>query len=492
MSNVDSIKIRMYNTGSVGDCLLLLFQKAGQTTFTMLIDCGGFNTSTAAISACVTDIKNTISNNSIDLVVLTHEHEDHASGFNQAKSIFDTIEFKRVWMSWAENDKDRLAKKLFQEKGKKIKELTAALSIQQKRLQGLSRSNPELAGFKRNIELRKKNVADTLELLRFESGSPEKRATSSLKISDAMQYVKNKSKLKLKAKMYKKPGQVINGKEDLPGTEGIKFYILGPPYDEDLHGIKNDLDTHELYSLTRHLAMSQKEMQFKGLIDLANGTHTSPFNDKYAARGTEKTELEKKYNSRDMNWRQIEEDWLDSSDELAIALTDFVNNTSLAFAMEFEDSGKVLLFPADAQSGNWMSWHDKTVKDNMEKNGGKNAETLLNKTVFYKVGHHGSHNGTASKSGLEMMPNTGMIAFMPLIKDKVPYVWDRTGKNFPAIPLYNKLIDKTNGAIVRTDEGVITDPRAKELREQNLTAALRTKLANASANPLYKEWEVTV
>jgi len=34
--------------------------------------------------------------------------------------------------------------------------------------------------------------------------------------------------------MYKKPGQVINGKEELPGTEGIKFFILGPPYDEDL------------------------------------------------------------------------------------------------------------------------------------------------------------------------------------------------------------------------------------------------------------------
>ena len=491
MSNVDAIKIRMYNTGSVGDCLLLSFQKAGVTTFNMMIDCGGFNTSTAAISACAADIKNIIVNNSLDLVVLTHEHEDHASGFNQAKSIFDTIEFKRVWMSWAENDKDQLAKKLFQEKGKKIKELTAALSLQQKRLHSLSRSNPEVTGFKRNLELRKKNVTDTLELLRFESGSPEKRAGKSLKISDAMQYVKNKSKLKLKSKMYKKPGQVINGKDDLPGTEGIKFYILGPPYDENLSGIKNDLDSSELYSLTRHLAMTNKQMQFKALIDSANGTHSSPFNDKYAAKGNDKTELEKKYNNREMNWRQIEEDWLDTSDELAIALTDFVNNTSLAFAIEFEDTGKVLLFPADAQSGNWMSWHDPKVKSDLIKNGGKDAETLLGKTVFYKVGHHGSHNGTASKSGLEKMPDTGMVAFMPLIKDKVPYVWDKTGKNFPAIPLYKKLIEKTNGAIVRTDEGVITDPRAKELREQNLTAAMRTKLTNASANPLYKEWEVT-
>ncbi len=490
MSLVDTIKIRMYNTGSVGDCFLLSFQKGGVTTFNMLIDCGGFNTSKATITACVSDIKNTIGNNSLDLVVLTHEHEDHASGFNEARAVFDTIEFKKVWMSWAENNKDRIAKKLFEEKGKKLKALVATLTQQQQRLQRLSRSNEEVAGFKRTLELRKKNVTDTLELLRFESGIGMTRAAKGLKVSDAMEYVRGKSKLKLKTKMYKKPGQVIHGSNELPGAEGLKFFILGPPYDEELTGIKNDQDHNEMYSLTRHLAMSGRDMQLKAITDLSRGNQASPFSKKYEVVGKEKANLMKEYNSSRLKWRQIEEDWLDSSDELAIALTDFVNNTSLAFAIGFENSDKVLLFPADAQSGNWMSWHNDVVKDALVRNGGRDADSLLKSTVFYKVGHHGSHNGTASKSGLEKMPDKGMIAFMPLQKDKVPFVWDREGKNFPAMPLYEKLIDKTSGAIIRSDEGVIKHQRAKDLRDQNLDAAMRTKLANASANPLYHEWEV--
>lgn len=490
MSTVDAIKIKMYNTGSVGDCLLLSFQKNGQTSFNMLIDCGGFSSSKADITACVADIKNSISNNSIDLVVLTHEHKDHASGFNQAKTLFDTLDFKRVWMSWAENDKDPIAKKLFREKGKKIKALTAALTLQLKRLQGLSRSNTDITGFKRSIALRKVNVERTLGLLHFESGEADKNAALSLTISDAMVYVKKKSKLKLKSKMFKKPGQVIHGKDDLPGTEGIKFFILGPPYDGDLSGIKNDEDRTEMYSLSKQLAMGMREMQLKAITDSVNGTSSSPFTNKYMAALKEKALLLKNYNSREMSWRQIEDDWLDSADELAIALNDFVNNTSLAFAIEFESSGKVLLFPADAQSGNWMSWHNEKVSEDLIKNGGKNADTLLRNTVFYKVGHHGSHNGTASKSGLDRMPDKGVVAYMPLIKAKVPVVWDRNGDNFPFQPLYKKLIEKTSGAVLRTDEGAIKDVRAKELREQNLTTEMQNRLNKASVNPLFLEWEV--
>ena len=111
----------MYHTGSVGDCFLLLFEKAGVTTFSMLIDCGGYKTKKVLITQAAQDIKNSVVNNTIDLVVVTHEHEDHLSGFNLARTIFDTLTFKQVWMSWAENKTDPLAIKLFKEKGKKNK-----------------------------------------------------------------------------------------------------------------------------------------------------------------------------------------------------------------------------------------------------------------------------------------------------------------------------------------------------------------------------------
>ena len=38
---------------------------------------------------------------------------------------------------------------------------------------------------------------------------------------------------------------------------------------------------------------------------------------------------------------------------------------------------------------------------------------LLARTVFYKVGHHGSHNATLEKKGLELMTNEDLSAFIP-------------------------------------------------------------------------------
>ena len=40
-----------------------------------------------------------------------------------------------------------------------------------------------------------------------------------------------------------------------------------------------------------------------------------------------------------------------------------------AASIAHEETGKVLLFPADAQSGNWMSWHDPKVKEAFNNNG---------------------------------------------------------------------------------------------------------------------------
>jgi hypothetical protein len=189
-----------------------------------------------------------------------------------------------------------------------------------------------------------------------------------------------------------------------------------------------------------------------------------------------------------MHWRQIEEDWIDSTGQLAIAVNSYTNNTSLALAIEFESSGKVLLFPADAQSGNWISWHNPEVSSSLKKNGGKDADDLLAKTVLYKVGHHGSHNGTASKSGLDKMNDPGLVAIMPLVQNKIPSQWGGS-KNFPAKALYKELIKKTNGAILRTDEGLIKDSNAKELRDKNLSAKLKKQLSEAT-HQFYQEWVV--
>ena len=119
------------------------------------------------------------------------------------------------------------------------------------------------------------------------------------------------------------------------------------------------------------------------------------------------------------------------------------------------------------------------------------AYTPIEKTIFYKVGHHGSHNGTASTSGLEKMKEKKIIAFMPLVQDKVPTAWVGS-KNFPAILLYKKIIEKTNGAVIRTDLGLINEYGSTELLKSTYTQEEIKMLKEASLKDLYHEWPINI
>ena len=69
------------------------------------------------------------------------------------------------------------------------------------------------------------------------------------------------------------------------------------------------------------------------------------------------------------------------ADRLALALDKARNNTSLVIVFRFQ--GKTLLFPGDAQWGNWQSWI-----------GTQAARELLSEVDFIKIAHHGSENAT--------------------------------------------------------------------------------------------------
>ncbi len=483
MSNVDAIKFRMYNTGSVGDCLLLLFQKKNVTTFSMLIDCGGWAAQASEISKCVEDIKTTC-NGKVDLLVITHEHKDHVSGFNQARTIFDKIKFEHIWMSWVENTNDPIAGILKEHYTKKLKELKLSAENSLRRIQKAS-GNRNVKGAKQRLENSKKNLEQTLESIAFEMGMADHKGVTKnagKTISDAMKYIKSRKKPD-----YKNPGEVIT---DVKGAEGIKFYVLGPPKDEDQVFLKKDAIKDEMY----HLALSPDTLKFsaarkifKSGISLADGT--SPFHEKYFLTGAAHAGFLKEYNSTDLKWRQIEDDLDGTEMALTKLVNTMVNNTSLVLAIEFEASGHVILLPADAQSGNWMSWHSAEVSKKLKAKGGKSTEELLNNTVFYKVGHHGSHNGTASVHGLDMMKHNKLVAFMPLVQDAIPVQWGGED-NFPAKALYNALIEKTKGRLMRTDEGLVTHSKAATLRKTLSKADAKALKTNFKKDALYCEYVI--
>ena len=149
--------------------------------------------------------------------------------------------------------------------------------------------------------------------------------------------------------------------------------------------------------------------------------------------------------------------------DLAMQLDRGVNNTSLVLAFEFIDSGRVVLFPGDAQVGNWLSWQSvKWPVDGKEVQ----ATDLLARTVYLKVAHHGSQNATLQQHGLELMTSADLSAFIPTNEvDAKKVGWGE----MPFHSILTALSAKTAGRTIRADDAWIR----KSERQAGLCIALR-------------------
>src|SRR3954453_5379139 len=81
------VKVRMYRQGH-GDCFLLAFPKADGEAFYMLIDCGMKKGSslTHSITQVAENIRDATGGH-VHLAAITHEHEDHVSGFLSEREV---------------------------------------------------------------------------------------------------------------------------------------------------------------------------------------------------------------------------------------------------------------------------------------------------------------------------------------------------------------------------------------------------------------------
>src|SRR5687767_1559523 len=83
------VRIRTYRHG-LGDCHLLSFTKPDASLYHVLIDCGVVNRTKnpgPLMTAVAQDIAK-VSGGVLDLVIATHQHTDHLSGFKQAEAEF--------------------------------------------------------------------------------------------------------------------------------------------------------------------------------------------------------------------------------------------------------------------------------------------------------------------------------------------------------------------------------------------------------------------
>ena len=100
-----TINIKMYCIGELGDCFLLRFTDNNTVTH-VLIDCGSYwnnKSSIKRLREIATDIKEQVKGHKLDIIVGTHQHCDHLSGFIHAKDIFRSITPEQVWLSWLDD-----------------------------------------------------------------------------------------------------------------------------------------------------------------------------------------------------------------------------------------------------------------------------------------------------------------------------------------------------------------------------------------------------
>jgi hypothetical protein len=414
----------MYRQG-LGDCFLLALGKGDSDPFYMLIDCGvlvGQVEGRPDIRQVAEHIADATGGR-LDVLVATHEHWDHVSGFVDAADVFrEKFEIGEIWFAWTENPKDSVARELREHQASKEKALRVAAAH-------LSGGN----AFGTALD----NVLGFL-------GADKRRTTAA-----AMENLKG----------WSKPRYLRPDSDPVDVTPSARVYVLGPPRDvkkiRQVNDKKSDPQTY-------HLAQMMMDTHTAFLAAVFDASHRDddpiprqPFDRRHEIMECHPKYKEYKSKAFDApnQWREISSDWLRSAATLALDMDNATNNTSLALAIELGPGGKVLLFPADAQVGNWMSWHDQTWKDSSGET--VTTDDLLSRTVLYKIGHHCSHNATLRQRGLDLMTSDELIALAPLDRDTA----EKKRWPMPWPKLRQALLKQTKGRILQVDDKKSPDDR---------------------------------
>jgi metallo-beta-lactamase superfamily protein len=510
--------VRMYRQG-LGDCFLLALPGAKKDEAKyLLIDCGVHAREDNGPARLAQVMAHLIAatGSQLDIVVATHEHADHLSGFVQKGSPFLTkdVTIKNVWFAWTEKRGDRQADRLRQKRGAARRLIAKAVEEAQRRA---GAAEKRLAGRLDTItDFERVEDVDTdaaLGVAKSKLGAPKSKKTNRPSPNEIAFGL-----LAAKAGDQNTKHCEVTEVLEVDGVENFRAYVLGPPrtanllekdkpskirgaQEDDPGGAYKEVylvsgGTNRALELSPVLRVEADELTMGGSVPenwrmpfagsyrrctfATGGKSRMKWNSEDNPSKTTKTFITERYLAESESWRRIDGDWLGATEALALDLIGDTNNTSLVLAFEWGPvgSGRVLLFPGDAQVGNWLSWRDQkyTCKDQDNKKTTVSADDLLSRTLLYKVGHHGSHNATARRDpretstadpigapfGLELMND--IIAMIPVdfaaAKKAMPDPW-----KMPYEPLYKRLREKADRRVLRSDLSL--DPLKKPRDEDD-------------------------
>ncbi len=434
---IDNVLVRMYRVGT-GDFFLLQFRKDKQVKFKMMIDCG-------CIDAAKGDFDDYVENlaedtgNEIDLLVVTHEHTDHINGFEKTSALFDKIKFKEVWFAWTEEN-ETFANDFRREHTEMKKAINAFATtfahleknVKFKRMFDQDFYQPSLDKARTHF------ITQINAINRLNSLDDQKALNKILTMEDKLKtwkVIKPTTEVKFLV-----PGQV---EEKIQGLEGIRIFAMGPPRNNDF--MKQEEKKGEGYE-------RREKKSTLTMTNLSNPSTTKmvytniPFEENSLSKVSTATQIA--YKSKENQWRNIDYDWMYSIGSIALRHESSINNTSLSLAIQFKESERILLFPGDAEHGHWLSWYDEKLKwkfkDLQSKQRKVDINYILENTIFYKVSHHLSQNGTLKQNGIDKMPDDELVAMVTLDLETARSGWRNT---MPNDLLGAELMRKTRGKV---------------------------------------------
>lgn len=464
------IRMRLYGQG-LGDCFLLAFPRRGEpeNPCYLVIDCG------AAMSTPDKDLRirkvveniHAATGGHIDVLAITHQHFDHIGGFQDAWQEWKKITVDALYLPWTESTAEHGEHKSASS-FRHVLDRAAKKALERAAEMKLLDAQP---GFRAQ--------ADFLGVSLAASGAGGAKGPRNM--DEAMEFARDLCPDQIR---YFEPGDVFR----LPGTD-FHGYVLGPPLPDRLDpegrryielltdekvmysygplGLKVDIGKpggSDAFALSddRSLPALASALLAAGSLDREGDESFSPFAPEIRLdwdRAMASPFFQDHYGStQDIEngaWRRADTDWLGGAAQLALRAGDYTNNVSLVLAFDIPGSDRMLLFPGDAQVGNWLSWH--TIDQWRFRDGAAPIrppaandeqtlmENLLGRVSFYKVGHHGSHNATIAEKGLEAMTREDLVAFVPV---SVPVAQDLMGYcPMPFYPVLRALQKKTKGRV---------------------------------------------
>jgi hypothetical protein len=384
------IRVRMYRTG-FGDCFLVTF-RTGPDEQHALIDFGAhMHGEIGTMDQIMDDLQKT-SGSRLGLLVATHAHRDHISGFGQFANRFAQFQIDEIWLPWTDDPRDKQAAALKKKHLALYEALEKHIRIA---LAGIPASPVYTAALDALANLRGNETATT-ELARgFGTGA-------------TVRYFQAGSTVD-------KVGQIA----------GLSAELLGPPRDSAFLSRMNPpteqhfltapggetAALHPFSTLEIRPGEADYEAMVKDGQPLVADKDLSPLHDAAEA----------------------------PAGRLALALDSVRNNTSLVIYFRFQ--GKALLFPGDAQWGNWQSWI-----------GTDRARQLLNEVDFLKVAHHGSENATPVDV-VHALKQSGLAAMVPTQIKPFPTI--------PRMPLLKELEKHCDGHVAVRSDWIAVDGAPK-------------------------------